>query len=225
MFKSHKTSPFSKTYDQIGEIDFYPKRQRNIYLAVKNNRIRVSYPYQAFAQAEKFIKSKTSLIKKLKSQIQAYKTGMQVGTNYSLNLDSDIKRPMIKDNIIYSPNQIAVIEKIIKQALKIEAEEKLLPLVERLISETKLRPTRINFRYMTSRWGSCSHQGRLSLNSALIYLPNNLAEYVIIHELCHLKVLNHSNKFWQLVKIHSPNYLSLKTKLRQYKPKLIAEDI
>ena len=222
MFKPHKTSPFSKTYDQIGEIDFYPKRQRNIYLAVKNNRIRVSYPYQAFTQAEKFVKSKASLIKKLKSQIQTYKTGMQVGANYSLNLDSNIKRPVIKDNVIYSSNQIAIIEKIIKQALKIEAEEKLRSLVEKLISETKLQPAQINFRYMTSRWGSCSHQGRLSLNSALIYLPDELAEYVIIHELCHLKVLNHSQKFWQLVEIHCPNYLSLKTKLRKYKPRLVA---
>ncbi len=63
-------------------------------------------------------------------------------------------------------------------------------------------------------WGSCSAQGNLNFNYRLIFLPEALMEYVIAHELCHLKELNHSKEFWVEVARIVPEYRALKQQLR-----------
>lgn len=50
-----------------------------------------------------------------------------------------------------------------------------------------------------TRWGSCSKKKNLNFNYKIIFLPKRLAEYIVVHELCHLREFNHSHKFWNLV--------------------------
>lgn len=63
----------------------------------------------------------------------------------------------------------------------------------------KLSYTRVSIRGQQTRWGSCSHDKTISLNYKLLFLPLHLMEHVLIHELCHLVHLDHSEKFWRLV--------------------------
>ena len=102
-----------------------------------------------------------------------------------------------------------------------EAEDLLPARAEAAEQATGLRPRRLRIRYMKSQWGSCTSRGNVCLNSALVYLPNELIDYVIIHELCHLKYLNHSARFWQLVAKHAPDYQQLRRQLRPYRIGLV----
>jgi predicted metal-dependent hydrolase len=68
----------------------------------------------------------------------------------------------------------------------------------------QLRPTRLSYKEQTSRWGSCSSSKSLSFNWRLIHVPPVVADYVVIHELAHIKELNHSAAFWELVAKFDP---------------------
>lgn len=79
---------------------------------------------------------------------------------------------------------------------------------------------RLFLRAQKSRWGSCSSLKNISLNVHLLKLRQELREYVIIHELCHTKELNHSKRFWRLVEQHCPDYKNLRQELHLYAPKM-----
>lgn len=74
--------------------------------------------------------------------------------------------------------------------------------------------TRVTVRNQKSRWGSCSSKGTLSFNVHLVTLPEILQDYVIIHELCHLKEMNHGSDFWALVAECMPEYKKCRRALR-----------
>jgi predicted metal-dependent hydrolase len=77
------------------------------------------------------------------------------------------------------------------------------------------RFNKVSIRNQKTRWGSCSKKGNLNFNYRLIYLPQRQIDYIIVHELCHLKYLNHSKKFWNLVGKIIPNYREVRKELRQ----------
>lgn len=81
--------------------------------------------------------------------------------------------------------------------------------------QTGLIPARLSFKTQRSRWGSCSSNGRISLNLKLIVFPQEVIDYVIVHELCHLTHLNHSQNFWNLVAQHLPHYKKLSRVLKE----------
>ncbi len=68
------------------------------------------------------------------------------------------------------------------------------------------RPNRVQIRTQRTRWGSCSEHGNISLNAALLLLPKPLVRYLLVHELCHLHHLDHSDRYWRLVAEHDPDY-------------------
>ena len=83
----------------------------------------------------------------------------------------------------------------------------------------QLPPTTL--RHMQARWGSCSSQGRLTLNPALVRAPRECIDYVLIHELCHLKLHNHSPRFYRLLDAHIPNWKRIKQRLDGLAEKIV----
>ncbi len=79
---------------------------------------------------------------------------------------------------------------------------------------------KITVRDQSSRWGSCSNTGTLSFNYRIIYLEEALQDYIFVHELCHLKEMNHSQRFWDLVGETVPTYKYLRRRLKRYESSL-----
>lgn len=86
----------------------------------------------------------------------------------------------------------------------------------RLVKHYNIPHTSFEIRHMKTRWGSCTKKGRILLNLELIKAPAECIDYVILHELCHLKEHNHGPRFWQLLEQVMPDYKNIKKKLNLY---------
>lgn len=74
---------------------------------------------------------------------------------------------------------------------------------------------RISVKKQKTRWGSCSRQGNLNFNYKIVSLDQRLSDYIIVHELCHLKELNHSKRFWALVEKTIPDYKLIRREFKK----------
>lgn len=104
-----------------------------------------------------------------------------------------------------------------RREFKARKDEVLTMLTERLEHFNKIYGFtygRITIRDQHSRWGSCSAKGNINFNYKLILLPDELRDYVVVHELCHLGEFNHSRAFWSLVARAVPEYKKLQKRLR-----------
>jgi hypothetical protein len=79
---------------------------------------------------------------------------------------------------------------------------------------------KITVRNQKTRWGSCSKKGNLNFNYKIAFLSNIQTDYIVVHELCHLKEFNHGKRFWNLVALTVSNYKEIRVSLKQNKLKL-----
>ena len=87
--------------------------------------------------------------------------------------------------------------------------------VEYLNQAYQFKPGKIRIRNQRTRWGSCSRNGNLSFNYKIVFLPPLLADYIIVHEICHLGEFNHSARFWNLVGKTIADYKNLRKEVRR----------
>lgn len=87
--------------------------------------------------------------------------------------------------------------------------------LQKLSIKMGLNYNRVFVKRQKTRWASCSRHGTISLNAKLLFLPPNIVDYVMIHELCHLEEMNHSKRYWQLVSHHCRDYRRYDAKLRE----------
>jgi hypothetical protein len=99
-----------------------------------------------------------------------------------------------------------------RKAAKMLVQEK----VERFNDFYKFKVKTVSVRNQKTRWGSCSRYGNLNFNFRVVYLPDYLVDYIVVHELCHLRELNHSKKFWSLVSLSFPDHRIKRKELRKY---------
>ena len=83
-----------------------------------------------------------------------------------------------------------------------------------LIKETGLKPNKITIKQIKYAWGSCTSKKNITINLELIKYSQQAIRYVILHELCHLKYMNHSKDFWNLVEKYMPDYKQIKKEFK-----------
>lgn len=175
-------------------------------------------------EGEKFLFSKRDWILRKVREIELKKNKFYfLGSEISVIQQFDMFRKTAgksyrkKQLIISTPVGMEVdlrseYEKWLKQKAKIYIPKR----AEKLANQYSFTFNRISIRTQKTRWGSCSVKKTLSFNSRLMMLNKKLIDYVIIHELCHTKEMNHSTKFWCLVESILPDYYNYKAKLKKY---------
>ena len=127
---------------------------------------------------------------------------------------SDWIRARLQEINKYKRNPLLHVDKKTYYQYKERARDFISNRVEQLNQKYKFKYNRIAVRNQRTVWGSCSQKCNLNFNYKLLFLPPRLADYVIVHELCHLRELNHSPNFWTLVAQTFPDYKKLKKDLQ-----------
>ncbi len=148
--------------------------------------------------------------------------------------DRDIRRFVEEHQEWIVRNQKQVIERLEKRTVYTKEQVKELRQHARwmLAQKTwlwaqKMQVTygKLTIRQQTSRWGSCSVKGNLNFNWKLVLVPQDLVDYVVVHELAHRREMNHSPRFWKIVEEQLPDYRERRRRLREYETEIeIAEE-
>jgi predicted metal-dependent hydrolase len=118
---------------------------------------------------------------------------------------AQLRRSQDRLELFFPTEQTDLARPLLRRWLLDMARRELKPRLQALSTETGLRYKKVQVRTQRTRWGSCSSSGTISLNAALLFLDSSLIRYLMIHELCHLKHLNHSQGYWKLVGSFQPD--------------------
>jgi len=166
-------------------------------------------------------------------QTDTFEHGMQIGKSHTLIVrETTLSRPTAQRHelqIIVSlpagmplshPTASRMTRDAVIEALRIEAKAHLPKRLRYLAEKHEHSYEKVRFSHASGRWGSCSSNGTISLNIALMKLPFELIDYVLIHELCHTQQMNHSSDFWNLVAAADPDYKAHRNTLRKHTPSI-----
>lgn len=143
-----------------------------------------------------------------------------LGRNYRLKVEKGAFQPvrLIAGRLVVSMPEGKEQPYMIRNALvrwyKRQAEQKLAEKVERYAPLAGVEPAGIGIKSFKSRWGSCTVKGKLEFNWRVMMAPNRCVDYVVVHELCHLKRHDHSPEFWKEIKRVIPGYEDCKEALK-----------
>lgn len=197
-----------------------------------NGELRISLPnYVPLFMAKRMVASARDDIRKLFASRPSLKIedGMTIGKSHSLHIRSgsrySLRRsgqqllltlPQATD--ITDSNVVADMRAAIIASLRREAKAHLPKRLEYLAKSHGFTYASVRFTHASSRWGSCNQHTAIALNIALMNLPFELIDYVLVHELAHTVELNHSKQFWNIVAGIDPEYATHRKLLKNYSP-------
>ena len=223
----------------VGEIKV--RRGANIkYLRIHiapSRGMWVTVPYGVSRkQVEQFLESNREWILENQKQVKQYeqntgvwlKVGTEVQTKFHLLkiVETEERKPSYrmedKTIVLAIPQTVEFrrIEKFVQQFLveiyTLESKQYLPGRVKYWADRCGFSYEKLSFRNNISNWGSCSFENHISLNVKLMKLPDEIIDYVILHELCHTVEKNHSPAFWKLMGKVCPDYAMLRIRLKGY---------
>ncbi len=206
-----------------------PRARRYILRIDLTGAVRVTLPTRGSqAEAWNFVRRKTGWIKERIEQHLTQPPRPTIwGHGTELLFREDIVQLAIHSNaqskaVEFADQRIDVASEadarcVVERHLWSLARQELTVRTTELASEHGLMVKHITVRNQRSRWGSCSRRGTISLNWRLIQAPAYVRDYIILHELMHLREHNHSSKFWKQVETVCPDYEVAEKWLRQHR--------
>jgi predicted metal-dependent hydrolase len=197
-----------------------------------NGTLRVSVPrYAPMFMVRRMIASARNDFRKLLESKPKLNLadGMPIGKSHSLhvrkgqsfavrNQGLQVSVTLGPDDSLVDKNVVESVRKQMHRILRKESKAHLPKRIEYLAQIHGFEFTTLRFTHASSRWGSCNSNKAISLNIALMSLPFELIDYVLIHELAHTVHLNHSKDFWNEVARANPDYLVQRKTLKRYNP-------
>ncbi|MBQ9715866.1 MAG: M48 family metallopeptidase [Clostridia bacterium] len=196
------------------QISYFKADRKSIKIEdTKKGEVRVFYPKNtSITRAQEFVLQKEKWIEnKVKQALGNVEKHREVFDLESITLLGkhvkidfcDIKKAHLTENILLLPEKLKNDEEGLKKAIKqfiTRFASELLPQATSFFAEKVGKcPAKVAISHQKSIWGSCNAKKEIRLNAKLVMLPKHLMEYVIVHELCHMIEMNHSDKFWQNV--------------------------
>lgn len=206
------------------------KKSKHIRLVIDIHGLRVVKPIKAkMAEVEKVLQAKSDWIYKHYQDYQTMKvdekqrnweSGESVlyrGKDYDIKIFQHKEKSTrihfngssfeIFINEMFSENERNfLIESAFKKWYRINAYEAIKDRLDTYCKIIGLAHNMMKIKEQKTRWGSCSNKGNLNFNWKLIMSPQWVIDYVIIHEICHLRFLNHSKEYWTMVEMYMPNF-------------------
>lgn len=210
-------------------------RARQVRLRVgPDGTLRASLPLYAPAfLVKRLVSNSRAELRNLLAQSHPetqYKDGSQIGKSHTLIVRPTTGTPSIVrrgQQIIASlpdgipldhPSVARELRDTVIAALRVEAKSYLPKRLAYLAKQGGFEYSKVRFSHASGRWGSCTSEGTISLNIALMKLPFELIDYVIVHELSHTVHMNHSSAFWELVSVGDPQYKLHRKALKEEQP-------
>ena len=201
-------------------IDFVRmRRARRYVLRVRpDGSVRVTVPRGGSrAEAVRFLERHAAWIQRERSRLGSARGAFQWtdgatillrGERVTLRVDHDgaVRRARFGDRSVRVPAGAVDLRPYIEADLRALAREELAPRVSAFAALHDLTVAGVSIRNQKSRWGSCSPSGRIALNFRLVQMPREVCDYVLLHELMHLRQQNHSRRFWRLVEAVCPGF-------------------
>lgn len=210
------------------------KRARRMSIRVRHDgSVTMTVPYfTPTSLARKFLNSKSDWVNQQLSQIKSeqhsFANGQVIGKAHRIifqchegPLKSTVRNNLVVISIphgaeINDPLLQKTAKNAVFRALRKEARAYLPKRLDTLAGRFGFIYEEIRLKNASTRWGSCSNAKNINLNIQLMRLPHHLIDYVIVHELCHLKHQNHSQDFWYLLETILPEAKEHRKELRSY---------
>ena len=201
-------------------------RVKTSEIVVEPNKVIVRAPAKkSINEIKEIVKRKADWIAKKQQEYQSLaleianpsfehnSTLPYLGSNYKLQVFTSYKNEKIRlvggeflFTLTSEKADAKRIQTLYESWLMARAEALFLSKVKEYASKIGVHPKRIIIKKLRKRWGSATQNGILNLNVNLLKAPEDVIDYVILHELCHLKIKDHSHRFWNLVGSQMPNY-------------------
>jgi predicted metal-dependent hydrolase len=165
-----------------------------------------SAPTETYSDGMRIGKSHTLIVHQAVGSFQVNRRGQQIIV--SLPAQATLEDPQI----------VRAIRDTVIAALRIEAKSYLPKRLSYLANSLGFSYKKVRFSHASGRWGSCTSEGTISLNIALMKLPFEQIDYVLVHELAHTRHMNHSPEFWALVAQGDPGFKENRRALKKQAP-------
>lgn len=206
-------------------------RAHNLRISINRNaEVIVTKPhFLPMFMVDKFLKANEAWVvsnlekakRRVKAQLEEKNALWYLGKKYTYSFKKG------HFNIVFNKTKVTVYtyseaaaKRSLKTQLKKEAKYSIVEAVKRYSSIMALPYNSISIKDQSTRWGSCSSKKNLNFSWRLIMTPPQVLEYVVIHELAHLKHLNHSKNFWLFVEKYDPEYREHRRWLKRHETQL-----